>query len=115
MHQSVRTMPMASPCHGFPASIEFQDVAPDELARETLHEHRRTPAAGAWQDYLSRVLPALERQEAGAMAEALHLAGLNREDARRHAMAMRRRSIAAGDLRRMTFWDEVANTLHQRG
>ncbi len=98
------------PCPAFPASILFPDVEPDVLELEEESEARRAArfGAGHWQDYLSRVLPALEQDAADDMAQALLAVGTGAVAARSHAEQMRRRAIAAGSVRRARFWGDVA-------
>lgn len=103
-------MSQSVPCFGFPISILFTDVEPHVLADEDASELPPGEAAaqGSWQAYLRRVLPALERGSASAMAEGLLAAGTQQNAALAHCATMRRRALAAGDARRVRFWDEVS-------
>jgi hypothetical protein len=102
-----------TPCPAFPASIAYQDVEPDVLAREEESEARRAArfGAGHWQTYLHRVLPALEQDAADDMARALLAAGTGIVASRSHAESMRRRAIASGSVRRARFWADVAREI----
>lgn len=97
------------PCPAFPMSVVFPDVDPEILAREAETEAHRVAPPGAvhWDGYLRRVLPALERNQAGDMAQALLAGGTGTIAARSHAEAMRRRAIAHGSVRRARFWADV--------
>ena len=102
-------MSRSSPCPGFPVEINFTDVEPHVLADEEASERHRQglPPAPAWQAFLRRVLPAQERGSAGDMARALLVGGTDENAVASHSETMRRRAIAAGDVRRARFWDDV--------
>jgi hypothetical protein len=57
------------------------------------------------------VLPALERNAAGEMAQALLAAGTGVNASRTHAQQMRRQAIAAGSVHRARFWADVAEEI----
>jgi hypothetical protein len=101
------------PCPGFPVAVSFQDVDPEILAREDAHEAGRTarPGAGAWDTYLRRVLPALERNAAEDMAQALLSFGTSPQDSHDHADRMRRRALADGSASRARFWADVGTAI----
>jgi len=100
-------------CPRFPVSVLFPDVEPEVLASEAAHEATRASRPNAGHLYLHRVLPALERHEAGAMAQALLSGGPGPHASRSHAERMRRQAIASGDVRRARFWADVAEALGQ--
>lgn len=101
------------PDPGFPATLVFQDVDPDVLAREEATEAGRAARAGngGWSAYLRRVLPALERNAAEDMAQALLANGTGAQACREHAQRMRRQSLAAGEAARARFWADVGEAL----
>jgi hypothetical protein len=98
------------PCSGYSVAVSFPDVEPEVLAREAAHEAgwAARPGAGAWQSYLGRVLPALERSVPGDMAHALLAAGTGAHASRAHAERMRRQALAAGAVGRARFWADVS-------
>jgi hypothetical protein len=105
----------SSPCPGFPVAINFTDVEPEVLADEEARERHRQglPPAPAWHAYLRRVLPALERGSAVEMAQALLAAGTAEDAAITHSETMRRRALAAGEVRRARFWDDVTSSIRR--
>lgn len=105
-----------TPCRGFGVAVLFPDVEPDVLANEDAFEGRRCSATGvgAWQNFMRRVLPAMERSAPADLAEGLLAAGQSAGQARAHAAAMRRRAIAGGDVVRARFWAEVTAALHDK-
>jgi hypothetical protein len=116
-HMTVSALPAVTPCPGFAVSVTFPDVEPDVLAREEATEARRVGRRNGdnWHTYLCRVLPALERESASDLAEALLVSGHTRPSARRHVLTMRRRSVASGDARRVRFWAEALSALECHG
>jgi hypothetical protein len=111
MIQFSTTIP--APCRGYDFAVRFPDVDADVLAQESASEQEQgsAPAAFPWSSYLQRVLPALERNLPAEMAQAMLLNGHSPEDVRCHVVAMRRRSVVAGDVRRMRFWDDVLHVI----
>jgi hypothetical protein len=101
------------PCPRFPVALSFPDVEADVLAHEAASELRRAgrPDADAWRAYLGRVLPALERNSAREVAQALLAAGTGEPASRSHAERMRRQAIAAGSVHRARFWADVAEEI----
>lgn len=117
MFHSAATIRAASThCRGYNVAVMFPDVEPQELAKEAAMEGRRieAPAAGAWQTFICRVLPALERHAAAELAEGLLAAGQRPTQARAHAVAMRRQAVARGDVERARFWTDVVDALEKR-
>jgi len=108
-HHVIADPPSGDDCIAANAKLLFDDVDPEVLAREAASDSHRFAAhdGGAWQSYLRRVLPALERHSAQDMVDALLAAGHSPRTARTHALTMRRRSVADGDARRIRFWGEV--------
>jgi hypothetical protein len=76
--------------------INFTDVDPEVLADEEASERHRPGLP-----------PALERGSVSEMAQALLVAGSGAQAATSHSETMRRRALAAGDVRRARFWDDV--------
>ena len=113
LHSTHPALPAGAPGAGFPASLLFQDVDPDVLAREAASDvpSAAVPGADAWQAYLRRALPAMEHRSARDMAAAMLDAGHGPLSARGHAASMRRRALAAGDVTRMRFWNDVLAAL----
>ena len=109
----VAAQPATTPCIGYPTSVLYADVDPEVLAHEEANEVSRiaTPPTSAWQVYLRRILPALERNAAAEMAEGLIAAGHGVREARSHAATMRRQAVKAGNVSRVRFWGEVLEAL----
>lgn len=103
------------PCPGFPVAINFIDVAPEVLADEDAREHHdgAVPASPVWQVFMRRVLPALDCGSARDMAQALLASGTDETAATTHSETMRRRALAAGDVRNARFWDDVTTWIRR--
>ena len=106
-------MSHSTPCLGFPVPVMFTDVDPDVLADEEATEQHRYVVRenGAWQTYMRRVLPAMERGSSAEMAQALLDAGTDDAAAIIHSKSMRRRALATGDVRRARFWADVTDAI----